>query len=73
MEELKLLLFTVPVRFNTFFISAILAGWIFTTVGFPDAAFHAGIELPPHLIIRFAWDMARGEKRVENWVNLSVT
>lgn len=61
MVELKLLLFTVPVGFNTFFIRAILAGWIFTTVGFPDAASHAGTKKPLHLMIIFAWDMVRGK------------
>lgn len=61
MAELKLLLFTVPVGFNTFFIRVILAGWIFTTVGFPDAASHAATKEPPHLIIIFAWDVARGK------------
>lgn len=73
MAELKLLLFTVPVGFNKFFIRAISAGWIFTTVGFPDAASHAGnreASTSDHSIC-----MRHGErgKCVEKWVNLSVT
>lgn len=66
MAELKLLLFTVPVGFNTFFIRVISAGWIFTTVLFPDAASHVGTEKPPHLMIIFAWDMARGKNALKS-------
>lgn len=66
MVELKLLLFTVPVGFNTFFIRVISAVWIYTTVGFPHVASHAGTEKPPHLMIIFAWDVARGKNTLKS-------
>lgn len=72
MAELKLLLFTVPVGFNTFFIRVISAGWIFHHCAFSRCSLSRRDREASTFDYNICMRHGEREKRVEIWVNLSV-